>query len=83
MEQLKYVNALEQEIRFSETSKYKWLSIDDLGGNNITYQTISSPYQDGVTFIGTPYFQSKKIALSFAIISDELVEDMRYLNQIL
>jgi hypothetical protein len=83
MEQLKYVNAIGQEITFSQNSKYRWLSIEDLGGNNVTFQTVSSPYQDGVTFIGTPYFQSKKLALSFAILSDSLIADMRYLNQIL
>jgi hypothetical protein len=83
MEQLKYVNSIGQEITFSQNSKYRWLSLEDIGGNNVTFQTVSSPYQDGVTFIGTPYFQSKKIALKFAILSDSLIDDMRYLNQIL
>jgi len=83
MEYLKYVNAIGQEVTFSETSKYLWLSLDDICANNVTFQTVSSPYQDGVTFIGTPYFESKKIVLKFAIVSETVVDDMRYLNQIL
>ncbi len=83
MEQLKYVNGIGQEVVFSESSKYRWISLDDIASNNVTFQTVSSPYQDGVTFIGIPYFQSKKIALEFAVLSDSLIDDMRYLNQIL
>jgi len=83
MEYLKYVNAIGQEATFSENSKYLWLSVDDLGANSVSFQTVASPYQDGETAIGTPYFDAKIISLKFAIVSNTVVSDMRSLNQIL
>jgi len=82
-EQLKYVSAIGTEIIFSETSKYKWTNADDLGSNSATFQTISSPFQDGTSLVGDVYFESKEITVEFYIISNDLIGDFRSLNQIL
>lgn len=82
-EQLKYVSAIGTEIIFSETSKYKWINCDDLGSNTATYQTISSPFQDGVSLVGDMYFESKEITVEFYILSNDLIGDFRNINQVL
>lgn len=79
-DKLRFINALSQEIEFSSDSVYRWLKVEDLGGVEITQQTIQGPYQDGVTSVGDGYFQPRVIALTVAVISDVKDSRIRDLN---
>ena len=83
MEKLIYTNKAGQTIEFSATSKYKWQTVDDIGGLEAVSQSIKSPYQDGSTGVGDSYFDSKIIAVEFVVISDTLDADMRTLYNVL
>lgn len=78
-----YTNPLDEVIEFSATSKYKLLNVDDLGGNDVISQSVSSPYQDGTTSVGESYFKSKIMIVSFTLISSTLNADMRSLQKII
>lgn len=83
MDRLIFTNAIGQTIEFSPLSKYKLRNISDLGGADAINNSISSPYQDGTTPIGDSFFNSKLIGVDFATMSDNLVADLRVLDNIL
>jgi hypothetical protein len=80
MDKLRYINALGQEVEFSAESSYRWLSVDDLGGAEITQQVVQSPYQDGSTAVGDVYFQPRVLQVKIIIVSDEKDNRIRDLN---
>ena len=83
MSKIIFKNSLNQEIEFSADSKYRWTSVDDLGGISCEVQTTTGPFQDGVTPVGDSYFESRVIALKMIIVSDNIRSDLRYLNTVL
>jgi len=71
LKSLIFENALGLQIKFSNESTYRWLNVDDLGGNSATFQTTSSPYQDGITSVDDGYFESKLMTIDFVILSTD------------
>lgn len=83
MDKLIFTNALGQSLEFSSASKYKWVKVDDLGGLDTDIQTSTSPYQDGSTVVGGAYFKTKAIKMDIAVVSSNLLNDIRSMNSIL
>ena len=83
MEKMTYQNSIGQQIIFSESSKYRWLQVSDLGGLESIQQITSSPYQDGVSAVGSSYFQSRIVSVDFVIVDPDPVDAMRNLNSVL
>lgn len=83
MERLIYTNALGQSVEFGSGGTYQWTQVDDLGSLAALFQTSSSPYQDGTTSIGDPYFEPRIIKVDMQIVSTDLQADIRSLNSIL
>jgi hypothetical protein len=83
MERLIYTNAIGQSIEFSSGGIYQWTKVDDLGALDASFQTSSSPYQDGTTSVGDPYFEPRVIKLELQIVSTDLQAAIRDLNRIL
>jgi len=83
MERLIYTNALGHSVEFSSAGTYQWTQVDDLGALDASFQTSSSPYQDGTTSVGDPYFEPRVIKVDIQIVSSDLQADIRSLNRIL
>jgi hypothetical protein len=83
MEKLIYINKLGREIELSRESRFKIREIEGLGGLTSSFMTTTGPFQDGSTCVDNGYFESRLITIEFAIVSDNLTEDIRDLNSIL
>lgn len=80
MKSLTFENALGNQVVFSGTGTYRWMNVDDLGGLSASFQTTSSPYQDGETSLDNGYFGSKLISIDFVIRASDALDAMRDLN---
>lgn len=83
MDRLTYINARGASVEFSAESDYRWLSVDDLGGVEAVQQTATSPYQDGTTPVGDPYFQPRVLTVRLAVIGEDVNGMLRTLNAVL
>lgn len=75
-----FTNARGDSVEFSAASKYRWLSVDDLGGAEAVQQTVASPYQDGVTATGDSYYMMRTLDVTLAVIDADLRTAIRDLN---
>lgn len=83
MERLIFENALGEQIIFDKHGTYRWTQVDGLGGRVAVFQVAISPYQDGAMPIGTGYFESMPVSISFIIHADNVYDAIRELNAIL
>lgn len=80
MTKMTFTNARGDSVEFSAASKYRWLSVDDLGGAEAVQQTVASPYQDGVTATGDSYYMMRTLDVTLAVIDADLRTAIRDLN---
>lgn len=83
MERLIYTNAIGQQIAFDSTGTYRWTQVQGLGEINANFQVTASPYQDGATSVGDPYFSVRTIKIDLIVIASQLQDAIRELNSIL
>lgn len=83
MTKMTFTNARGEFVEFSAASKYRWLSVDDLGGAEAVQQTVASPYQDGVTATGDSYYMMRTLDVTLAVIDADLRTAIRDLNTVL
>lgn len=82
MEKLIYINSLGREIEFSRSSTYRLREIDGLGGLSSSFMKTIGPFQDGATSVDNGYFETRIISIEYVIVSDDLAQDIRSLNNI-
>lgn len=83
MERLIFENALGEQVVFDKRGTYRWTQVEGLGGRVAVFQVAVSPYQDGAMPIGTGYFESIPVSVSFIIHADNVYDAIRELNAIL